>query len=333
VAKPSPSAAERVRTLVERTEWQVPVWPLFVLLALVLTLIGGSIEIWERMPVDARDSWRLGLFASAGALGGVLRSLGYLLGFNSFTGRERGQWMTEAVIGPVLGAVAGMVAFLIVRASLVESGAQINRAGQYLLSLAFGVFALGAVGKIVERGLFRSSLSRSGILGGETSTAVPLLDRIERMLEQRVADLTVVNYDGYAVVEARRATEESWRLDVRFDPEKPHEGGPEISTARLNIVGGVERDFVPFTLSVVSDQYAVVPLILTASAPRHRSSEASTILLQGLPHSERGGAPRPRVRESVILEIGQGTQTIQVMPVELHDLAPQGTARAARLPT
>ena len=61
----------------------------------------------------------MGLFALSGALGGVLRSLAYLLAASSFSERERKQWQTEAVVGPVLGAASGLAAYLLVRAVLV----------------------------------------------------------------------------------------------------------------------------------------------------------------------------------------------------------------------
>jgi hypothetical protein len=303
---------------------RVPRATLALLLYAVLVLIGGSIALWDitasRLSTG-REAALLGLFAIAGALGGVLRSLGYLLAFGSFSARERRQWNTEALVGPILGALAGLAIFLLVQASLVVG--QVNRSGQYLLSVLAGASALALFGRIVERGLLRGSMSRSGILGAEVSPSIPLLSRIEQMLEQRIADLTIVNYEGYVVVTMNQVSGGGWRLNIVFDPHRDDASAKtQESVAMLKLGGGVEQKFVTFTLSVLSERYNAAPLLLTMTVPRDKRSEPGTILLRE-PEREADGensgesivARRRSV--AVILEIGQGTQTVQVVPIDL----------------
>lgn len=306
---------------------RVPLATLVALLGGVLLLIAGSIGLWyvtSSQPTARSEAALLGLFAVAGGLGGVLRSLGYLLAFGSFTARERRQWNTEALVGPILGALAGLAIFLLVQASLVEG--QVNRSGQFLLSVLTGALALALFGRIVERGLLRGGMSRSGILGAEVSPSVPILNRIEQMLEQRIADLTIVNYEGHVVVTSSLLSNVGWQLQVIFDPHRDEAlARPQESVAMLKLGGGVEREFVTFTLSVLSERYSASPLLLTMTVPRGRRSEPGTILLRepdrGNGESSRGILPTGNVAQRrpvpVILEIGQGTQTVQIVPIEL----------------
>jgi hypothetical protein len=315
-------------------EPRLPGTYLIPLLALVLGLVGTAIAVWAAVDDTGgseRDALLLTLFALAGALGGVLRSLGYLLAFGSFTVRERRQWVTEAFVAPVLGAAAGLAAFLLVRASLVEGSADVNRSGQFLLSVAVGALALAVFGRVVERGLLRGSMSRSGILGAEVSPSVPILSRLEQMLEQRVADLTIVNYDGHLRATAHPIAEDAWALHVTFDSHEPWsrelaepEGQPIVATAPVTLAGGIDREFVVFTISAVSDTFFVTPLLLTMTVPAFGSSEAGTILLRSAPRGERPDEPRSATpqhpvarRGSVIIEVRQGTQTVLVAPAEI----------------
>jgi len=286
---------------------------MIVLLIVVLVLLGVSILLFRRDVFADEDARLLSLFAVAGALGGALRSFAYSLALHSFTERERGQWRTEALVAPVVGAVAGLVAYLIVRAALVTQSGEINREGQYLVSLLAGALALRPLGTIVERGVIRGSMSRSGILGGEVSPTVPLLDRIDRLLEQRISEDTLTNYDGWVAVTASRAAGK-WLLTVRFSPNEPP--GPEAGT-RIKVVGGEDREVAIFNVSASSDDWVVSPIVLTVSVPRLADSEPGTILLGELSAHEAAADQSASAADSVILEIGQGTQTLQAVLVPL----------------
>jgi hypothetical protein len=303
---------------------------LAVMLGAVVALLGISIALWRELSLPDKVhsvAPLLGLFACAGALGGVLRSVGYLLAWNNFSARERRQWTVEALAGPILGAVAGIGAYLVVTATLVTGPEGVNQSGQYLLSLLVGTAALSVFGRIVERGLLRGTMSRSGILGSEVSPSVPLLGRLEQMLEQRVADLAIVNYNGTIVVAPDRRGEFEWMLNIRFFSDTNAETWrDDVSTVGLTLSGGIDRDTVPFTLSVVSERFSASPLLLSITVPRHGESDAKSILLQDqavrtsaepkllTPSQTSGG----REIESVILEIGQGTQTVQIVPIRLR---------------
>jgi hypothetical protein len=306
-------------------------WTLVAVVLAVLGLIAASVVLWTNLPEvtgdgSSRERSLLLLFGIAGALGSVLRSLGYWLARGSFNRRESEQWRTEALIGPVLGAVVGLASYLAVAALLVGPDGSVNKAGMYLISAAFGSAALSFFGRFVERGLLRASLSRTGIMGSEVSPTVPLLNRLEQMLEQRVADLTIVNYEGYALIQSHVGNDGPV-LEISFD-SRPAEGQHEenLSTAKISIAGGIDREFVTFTLSVLSQMYAAAPLLLTVTVPRHGRSEPANILLEELdvdvdgvtgdPSDGRRRTRRSRAR-SAILEISQGTQTVQIVPIHV----------------
>jgi hypothetical protein len=291
--------------------------PSALLMALLIVLATGSFILWGSLDspaVISREPKLMELYSIAGAIGAVLRSLGYVLASGSFSEREQRQWSTEASVGPILGAIAGLGGYMFVRAFLVEGQGSVNLTGQYLLSTVLGAFSLQLFGRFVERGLLRGTLSRSGILGAEVSPSVPLLARLEKMLEQRLADLTLVNYDGYVVARPRLLdNSKDYRLEVLFQPSLQYseisEDPPNVSVSRILLEGGVDREFVAFTLSVISDYFSAVPLMLTVTVPKSRTSELSFILLKNVEKIELG---------SIILEIRQGSQTIQVVPVELR---------------
>ena len=292
--------------------------PIAVLLLIVTAMVVSTIYVWR---ISYTSTVLLGLFAIAGSLGGVLRSLGYLLAYGSFNARERLQWRLEAVVGPIVGAVAGLLAYLVVSATLVVdvSGSQdtfvpVNKAGQYLVSLVTGSLALTLFGRVAERGLLRGSMSKSGIMGAEVSPSVPILGRIEDMLEQRFADVAVVNYHGLIRTGSRLMQPGSWLVEVKFVGgdenmlEVPGESQTEIS-----IDGGTDRENVSFALSILHDDFAAQPNILNVVVPRLGESIPYKFYLRELsrPEGQTPGAP------IVVLDISQGTQTVQVVPIRL----------------
>jgi hypothetical protein len=321
-------AQEDAPAMPKRLSRIAPSVPMVVLLLLIVVLIALSIALFRSSLFGDRDAQLLTLFSIAGALGGALRSFSYSLALANFTERERSQWYTEALISPVVGAVAGLIAYLIVRASLVTSAGDINREGQYLISLVAGAFALRPLGTIVERGLIRGSLSRSGILGGDVSPTVPLLDRIERMLEQRVTEGTVANYTGWAILTPCMITPGQWSLDVRFNsqpPEASDDASSDEKVAELKVVGGDDRDAVLFTVALVSPEFSATPPLLSVSAPRFGESQLGTVFL-----TERERAAQvagemtadatqaaTQLARAVVVEIGQGTKTLLAARVEL----------------
>jgi hypothetical protein len=288
----------------------------------------GSIYLWvvsESNQARIAEGSLLGLFAVAGALGGSLRSLAYLLGFVNFSARERRQWRIEAIISPVLGATAGLGAYLLVRASLVQGTAGVNRAGQYILSVVVGSIALNQLGRVIERGLVRGTLNRSGILGGEVSSTVPLLERIERTIEQRATEYSLYNYDGWAIVSIERQTAMRWILNIHFDSNDPSESTSEseiLFFGRIQVLGGNDRDIVPFSLSVVSDLLQSIPLSLSVNVQHEGRSEPSRIIIQAPDDITR--APQEAVSQKldsieshIAVEVGQGSQVLQVIPIDL----------------
>jgi hypothetical protein len=308
--------------------------PLWALISLILVLVAASIVLFRNDFISDLDARLLTLFAIAGGLGGALRSFAYSLASGSFTERERRQWATEAVVAPVAGAVAGMLAYLVVRASLVASPEDLTREGQYLISLVAGALALRPLGSIVERGLLRSSMSRSGILGGEISPSVPLLDRIETMLEERVTESSLSNYDGWVEVTPSPVAPGQWALQVTLRSWESKEVAlpvdrPQRQSARIVVTGGDERDAVLFGISVVSRTFEASPPLLSVSAPREGRAQEATIFLEAA-QSERGAAdaaPAPPER-AVLLEVSQGTKTLTVVRVQL-----EGTTAVAPAPS
>jgi hypothetical protein len=297
------------------------------------TLLAGS---------DSQSAQLLGLFAVAGTLGSILRSFAYLLAFRNLDERERRQWGLEAAVGLVLGAVAGVGVYFVVGAVLARGANAVYKPGQYLVSLAAGAAALGQVGKLAERGVLRSGLSRSGILGAEPSVTAPLLARLDRMLEQRVAELTVLNYKGYVSVRARRLGSADWRVDVVFDgragrpstasptPVEPHDvavapspgrdaevgwGSTAEARAAVVVAGGSDRDVVPFSLNVITEDFDVSPLSFSLSAPSSGRSVEVTFMLSG----STASTSDVENLGSLSVEISQGTQTVQLVPVRLAD--------------
>lgn len=302
---------------------------LLVWSALVLLIeIAGSIALWilsVSRTVGYAEGALLGLFAVAGALGGSLRSFGYLLAYASLSRRQQRQWGIEAVISPLLGAVAGLGTYLLVRASLVQGAMGVNRAGQYVFSALVGAVALGQVGRVIERSLVRGTLNRSGILGGEVSTTVPLLERIERTIEQRTAEYTLYNYDGRLIITVQQLDPIRWMLNIIFeggDIESSRGDIPNVFYGRVKVIGGINQDTVPFTLAVVSDTYQSIPLSLSAIVPRSGRSEQSNIMIQA-PEQNRPSGPSLTpgrslsVESHIAVEVGQGSQILQVVPVNI----------------
>lgn len=296
----------------------LPTWWLIVL---IVGLVAASILLFRGNFITDSDAKLLTLFAVAGALGGALRSFAYGLASGSFTERERRQWGTEALVGPVIGAVAGMLAYLVVRATLVASVRDLNQEGQYLVSLVAGAFALQPLASMVERGLIRGSMSRSGILGGEISPSVPILDRIEKILEQRVTESSLSNYDGWIDVVPRPIAPLQWQLDVAlrssgeesfFSQEK------SVSSAHILVIGGDDRDPL-FTISIASRAYVSSPPLLSISTPRKGRSETASIFLAGAEDALVGDpfSTAPAGESAVIVEVGQGTKTLMVLRVKI----------------
>lgn len=319
---------------------------------LTVALIGVTIFLWAfslnlTRVIDTRTAyWNaalLGLFAVAGALGGVLRSFAYLLAYRNLSAREQSQWRLEALVGPILGAVAGMGAYFVVVAAVADGPSAVNRSGQYLVSLLAGAAALSQFGKLAERGVLRSGLSRSGILGTEPSVTAPLLERLDRMLEQRVAEISVVNYDGVlAVRQEFRRDPEVWLLeaeligdprpDVRPGREFPASSGASpiddrgaTRQAPIRIAGGEDREVVAFMLTAVSEDLDVSPLSFSVSAPAVGQSVPVTFVLTG-----RGASRRPTEPASAVVEVSQGAQTVQLLALQLAspDVSPSGPSPA-----
>jgi hypothetical protein len=293
--------------------------PMFRLIPVLVAAacIVASAFLWGPALANARagtpNSVDLGLFALAGGLGATLRSIAYLLASASFTTRQGAQWRLETLVSPVLGAVAGSGAYLVVLSTVVQAGG-INPAGQYLVSLLAGTSALTLFGRIAERGLLRSGTNRSGILGGEVSPSVPMLQRIDALLEQRVSDLTIVDYGGFALVASRPISPRHWEITVRFftDPREISDVQPRSEVRPVEVRGGSRQDSVPFLLSVAADRVHAVPSQLTASVPSRGISPDSTLVVElidvDLGDSERLVA---------VVQIGQGTQILQAVPIRL----------------
>ena len=293
-----------------------------ILLA-VAGLLALSMWLWVKADSgDAPDAYLFGLFAAAGALGGVLRSLGYLLAFTSFSKRDRKQWQVEAMTAPFLGAIAGLGVYLLVRASLVQGAAGVNRSGQYLLSLAAGMAVLGQVGKLVERGLLRGGANRSGILGGEISTAVPLLDRVERAVDERTMELTMVRYDGWVCATLDPAGDSRWTLTLWFDSYSEPKVGPYTQTQRVVTPGSDSGESAMFYVALISDEYRALPPLMPCLAPRSGVSEEITLVVSSLRSPGDGSdssSPLASPDDFIALEVRQGTQTVQVLPLKFPD--------------
>jgi hypothetical protein len=301
-------------------------WPILWLIAFILMLVLASILLFRSDFINDVDARLLTLFAVAGALGGALRSFAYGLASGSFTQRERRQWATEALVAPVTGVVAGLLAYLVVRASLVASISALNQYGQYIVSLVAGALALRPLASIVERGLLSSSMSRSGILGGEVSPSVPVLDRIEKILEQRVTESSLSNYNGWVDVVARAMPSLRWELDVALrssGEESARVSDDErVHSARIVVLGGDDRDAVLFGISVVSKTYVPSPPLLSISTPHYGRSEVATIFLESAeePGGPTAGDNELRIEEAaVLIEVGQGTKTLVVLRVPLEE--------------
>ena len=190
-----------------------------MLMFFTILLVGLTISLWPAS--GARVV--LSLAAIAGALGGVLRSFAYLLAFRSLSARERAQWWLEAIVGPVLGAVVGAGAYMVIAAGLVNSFDGVDHAGMYLVAVPLGALAIVAFGRLAEHGLLRSGLTRSGVLGTQPASTAPILERIDRLLEQRVADLTVTNFAGRAEATATSGNGGlSWLLCGAVHIREPH---------------------------------------------------------------------------------------------------------------
>lgn len=296
--------------------------PMFRLLPVLVAAacIVASALLWGSALANARagtpNSADLGLFALAGALGATLRSIAYLLASASFTTRQDAQWRLETLVSPVLGAVAGSAVYLLVLSTVVQAGG-INPAGQYLVSLLAGTSALTLFGRIAERGLLRSGTNRSGILGGEVSPSVPMLQRIDALLEQRVSDLTIVDYDGYALVASRRIGRRQWEITVRFFTDfREITDLPSRSEVRpVEVHGGTRQNAVPFLLSVASDKVYAAPSQLTASVPSKGISPDSTLVVELVDVDED---LRERESPVVVVQIGQGAQILQAVPIRLE---------------
>jgi hypothetical protein len=228
----------------------------------------------------------------------------------------------------------------------LTSGTGLNAAGLYVVSLVVGAVALAQFVKLAERGVLRSGLRRSGILGAEPSTTVPLLERVDRLLTQRVSDLTVFNYSGIVGAVARAdasATTATWMLFVWFEGKTPmppgrpsllrrprlrdeehlraaeaeaaliaRERDPQRSEAmltELRVAGGEFHDTVPFTLSVSSALVDSAPVTMSASVPaRGRSIDHGFVLTR----RDESGPPL-----FVVLQVEQGGRAVQVLRVPL----------------
>jgi hypothetical protein len=305
-----------------------------LLLGPILLAISVTVALWEHA---SREQWKLlTLFAVAGAIGGFLRSSAYALATRSFSQREFRQWKSEALFAPVLGAASGLGAYLFVDAALVSDG-NVNQAGQYIVSLLAGTAALSIVGQYVERGLARSSISRSGMLGGQPSGALPLIGRFDEILDERLSEQTTVNFTGLVEVGAQ-SDGPVWVLSVRFmgtldpiyleesppleakEPDWPHP--PDLSSDRpaavkvrapVHVLGGVDRGVVPFTVAVVSASHRGLPAVLAVAALRRGSSPVAQLLV------ERTASSPALDEDYVAVEIGQAGATWQLLKVQLPD--------------
>lgn len=278
-----------------------------------------------RQPANSYQ-YTLAFAALAGILGSLLRSAGYLLGYRHLNPRETRQWRIETLVGPLLGAIAGMGAYLLVQTVLVASPDAINYSGQYILSTVCGGLAIGSVGRVIERGVLRGGLSRSGILGAQISTSVPVLDRIERSIEQRIAETTLYNYDGILHVRVLAVGPQQFVIQLYFDTiEREAEFDPESEysetrrqESRLSVVGGTDAVYIPFTVTIVSDEWKAIPTEVPILVPKSGRSELREIFVDAyerqLSDLKRG------FLTAVPLEISQGSQSIQAMPIVLNRL-------------
>jgi hypothetical protein len=317
---------------------------LALLLVPVVIGLAVSIVLW---PKAHGSNWEeLTLYAVAGALGGFLRSSAYGLASGNFTNREFKQWLTEALVSPVVGATAGLLAYFFVSAVLVSSG-QVLKSGQYLVSLVVGFAALSLVGRAVERGLFRSTLSRSGIMGSESLSAVPIMTRFDQLLEERVSEATATNYRGLIgakvetsdgqsnpIVEIQffdfgHQTEKKWSIK-ELSHDLLREGWNVVQ--ELQVQGGSERSFAQFNITATSADYIAIPSILTMTAPIDSESALGQIVLQRAPtvavegkpterviHAQQATADRREPSATVVLEVGQGSSVVQAIQIRVSN--------------
>lgn len=200
-------------------------------MALALGLMAATIALWDVAVAPGEGvlfGSRIALFVVAGAFGGTLRSIVYLLAFPSLTPRERRQWRLEAMVSPPLGGITGMLMYFLVVTAIVDSPEDVSLEAQYLISLGTGALSVNQFGKWAERGLMRSALSRSGIIGTEGATSVPVIERIDRLLEARVQDLTYTNWRGLVSATLHQDADGNYTAGILF------EGLPDFSPERLN---------------------------------------------------------------------------------------------------
>jgi len=195
--------------------------------------------------------------------------------------------------------------------------------------------ALSLVGKAVERGLFRSALSRSGIIGSDSLSALPLTARFDQLLDQRVNDATTVNYRG--CIGVRLAAQ-------RSVPDKPGSSSALVTTAPEVLVlefqfgsdldvdewattgdvlvrGGAEREYAIFNVSASAVDVVAVPSVLLMTVPVEGRSVIGHVVLQPVVSSDEPSsifATRvPTRRRSIVVEVGQGGGTVQVVQLEI----------------
>lgn len=340
-------------------------WSLFGIILAAVWLLAATILIWDVAAGQGKSSIddrffgsRIALFAVAGAFGAVLRSTVYLLAFPSLTPRERSQWRLEAVLAPPLGAITGILMYFLVVTAIVDSPQAISLEAQYLVSLGTGAVTVTQFGKWAERGLMRSALSRSGIIGTEGSTSVPVIERIDRLLETRVRDLTYTNWRGLVTATLRRDADgngyysasvlfrglPNWSLEELNQASEDQNGlEAEPREARTNDVArssitspasandGAPRTRLAAIATQAGDDREVALFSVRASSTwleavplqlsveAPREGEAVIAWLELRPEARAEGAPPARRGENLVLEIAQGPKTVQVISLPMPE--------------
>jgi len=106
------------------------------------------------------------------------------------------------------------------------------------------------------------------------------------------------------------------RLDVVFTPAHSPNEFETPFRARLQILGGEDREIVPFALSIVAEEFVATPLILSVNVPRGSVAEAGAFVVQRRA-GDAGTEKEQPALSPLVLEVAQGTQTVQILPLML----------------
>jgi hypothetical protein len=110
----------------------------------------------------------------------------------------------------------------------------------------------------------------------------------------------------------------AWVIQVKFfGAIEPDETEDAFPTLELNVDGGVDREFVSFALSILHEDFAAQPSILTATVPREGESSIYQMYVRQLNDSRVSFARLQDNAPVLVIDVAQGTQTVQVVPVRL----------------